>query len=247
MFRWFLSPRPPKRASPSRLPVDTFRRSCEERIRQRLPQLLAFQTPRTTRHLFNISPEQRREALERLRAIGIPPERSSLLHDPHNILEYVVDAPKQPRPLVVKRAYRKDKLPPLRLTIMIDEEFRRCTLQYGLTSVTTDQLYGFYGDRVFARFGGKVMRGPHEIDALLSLAELIIADQIMLMRHVYFGEIGHGSGLYALKLDSLVTLPPALNQLGGHRFEHMAEAIIYTWSGEGDHHFIEPRYASIPH
>lgn len=161
---------------------------------------------------------------------GIPWTYSRRRQRQRRFAEYLLEAPNQPRLLQLHNEFRKDQLQSLRMRIEIDGTSDRCVLQYA--------GFSFYSGRL--RSGDA---GPEaDIGAVLHLVRRVLADELVLLRYVRWDEIGHGSGLFPVMSDVLVESASLEPPPGYSKLDRAAEAIVYTWSGDGDLQLIAPRY-----
>jgi hypothetical protein len=97
----------------------------------------------------------------------------------------------------------------------------------------------------FLRQRALLLESDLDIEYVISIAEAIITDRLVLMRFVRREHTGYAGDLYAVTRDVIVEptdpiqYPPETPPL-----EDALEAIMYTWTGEGDRYLIEPRYDS---
>lgn len=153
---------------------------------------------------------------------------------------YSGTAPSQPRPLQVLRAYNRLKLRPIELRVFVDGWAPRIRLHFGDAQVWSENRWAHHEQHA------QLITGRVPFDPLGDAAFIadtlrgILDDRVGVLRYIRYGEIGMGSGDFALANHILIsrgTDPSSLEEL-----RSAAEAIFYTWSGRGDHHLIAPRY-----
>lgn len=169
-------------------------------------------------------------AKEFLARQGIPWTYSRRRQRKRRFAEYILDAPNQPRMLQIHNAFREEQRPSLRMRIEIDGTSDRCVLQYA----------------GFSLYSGRLRTGDAspeaDIGVVLDQVRRILAEELVLLRSVRWDEIGHGSGLFPVTSDVLVESANLEPPPGRAKLDGAAEAIIYTWSGQGDQQMIAPRY-----
>jgi hypothetical protein len=211
------------------------------------PWLKAHQSPRHERDKVVVAPELRNEDRT---AFGPLRSWASLLSPWRRLepvlTEYCVPAPDQPRPLRIQHAYSREQIKPLDMTIAIDGRSQGCALRYAGCE--------WAGGRRFATDGWSAIvcerllldASMSDIECVLRVADAIMADRLVLLRYVrrspgYWTEVTHCSTFDALVApDDPALLPPRSPAL-----DDALEAIIYTWTGDGDRYLIEPRYDSV--
>jgi hypothetical protein len=155
------------------------------------------------------------------------PYKSFFKH-PHTI-EYDIQAPRQPRPLQVLRAYNRDKLRTLQARIVIRAD--RCELEWAGAMISSSRLIPFSNFTI----SQSQLKPTADIDYLIDILEAIKADRVCLLRAVQDQELGHAGPSVRMAYDRFIDLEHELeDQIATHAPEHAKEAILYSWSGFQD-------------
>ncbi len=216
-------------------------------LHRRAPWIKQHKTPRTGSALLDgmidISDIEKAAALVRKWGRTPPPQR--MLKIP-TFAEYVLDAPVQPRTLTVKNSFRSDSIKPLRLVVQINGSAQQCTVRYANWSWSSGLRTTLPAVTEFLRRGALLAESDIDIEYVLSIAEAIVTDRLALMRFVRREHYGYAGDLRAITRDVIVKpTDPIQFPPGTPTIDDALEAIIYTWTGDGDRYLIEPRYDSL--
>jgi hypothetical protein len=215
-------------------------------LHRRAPWIKQHKTPRTGSALLDgmIDMSDIEKATALVRKWGRTPPPLHWLQTP-TLAEYVIDAPAQPRPLTVRNFFQRDSIKPLRLVIQIDGSAQQCAVRYANWSWSSGVRTTDPKTTDFLRRAALFSESDIDIEYVLSIAEAIITDRLALMRLVRREHYGYAGDLRAITRDVIaeptdpIQFPPRTPTL-----DDALEAIIYTWTGEGDRYLIEPRYDS---
>ncbi|MEO0483281.1 MAG: hypothetical protein AAF138_06615 [Planctomycetota bacterium] len=173
------------------------------------------------------------------------PKRNRIRHT-----RFELWAPKLPRDLEIHNEYRKENLGDLRLIVDVDGDGPRCLTRFAGAQRSSLRPLTYEQALAQERFQFYPIEPEADIDRLIDFIDAILDDRVVILRSVHYGEIGHGSALFPLTGDHFVESHKPINEqlkrLGGRSLEHAAEAIIYTWSGDGDRVLVEPSYDDPP-